>query len=541
MEKSFINKLSNDVISKFCIGSVINSPACVLKELLENSLDASSCNIKIYLEKFGFNNIRIIDDGIGIYKCDLNKLCLRFNTSKICSVNDLNNIITYGFRGESLFFINSVSKLHVSSKPHDQAIAYKVDFSKRFISPSFSVNGTIVEVFDLFYNDSVFKNFFSDIAYENNKIFKVLAYVALSKFNVHFICFHDGIEIFNLPSCVDEHSKIRRIELLTGKKKLDNYVSINFFDSGFSFYGFFFFGKKRLDGIFKFFFVNDRFVNSTIIDDVLLDILNVKKISITCFSYCFHFYLDFSLYSIIFSPKKIDIIFKDYYFVYNVLYKNLMYFFSDKKNVIYNQDLVVLKSNESKYFFCMNRSLKKKYEVKNSILTILDNLNVFFTLNDKIYTIKLNSIRSRVVSKLAAYQYFKFGRLLNKQVECCELFDFDKFCIFNNFKSFLFSYGFVFDRFNGNFLVISRVPILIYNLSVNWHALLLDLNLFLKRGGDFNCNRFDLNVINIFIKNIYDKSVCNIYEIKFFYDELVRSKLCDVIWFNKNCYEIIFK
>ncbi len=561
MEKSVIHKLSDDIIRKLSFSTLIYSPSCVLKELIENSLDANSSSISVHIEDAGINLIRVIDNGIGIYKGDLHKVCSRFNTSKIATINDLNNIKTYGFRGESLFLINSVSRLNIFSKPYDQSMAYRATFLSNWtdfcIFSCACVNGTIIEVLDLFYNNLNFRLLLGDLDHEYYKLFSVFKIAALSNFNVHFVIFKNGMEVLNLPHCTNAFSKLKRIEMLNSGVSFDDVININFSDSKINFDGFIYLsGVKRYNKLCRYFFVNSRLVSLSIIDDIFYDILGLKNKKNFFFGYCLYLYLDVSFYNIIINYKKLDIMFRDYYFIYSLLYK-IIYneIFSRNKtscsknlntDFVNDNNFISVKQGyvtESTQFFCMNFSNRAFYELNNSVLTILDNSDVFFRLYDKVYVVKLCIIRQRVIYNLCCKQFIKFGKILKKSVLCCELFDSDTFSVFLEFEDIILLYGLAFDVFNNRFLVVRSVPVLLYNLSVNWYALFYDLKVFLEKFSlsTFSRNRFDSNIVNIFIKHIEKKSVCNLYEVNLFYNELLNSRLNDVDWFDKNCNEVLIK
>lgn len=554
MDKSVIHKLSDDVISKLAYSNFINSPSCVLKELLENSFDASSSKITIHIEGAGIKLIRVIDNGVGIYKADLHKIGVKYNTSKISKFEDLNNVKTYGFRGESLSIIKAISKMQITSKPYDQDIAYKAIFFDNndnfIVSPSAGVNGTVVEVRDLFYNNLDLKVFLKDFDYECAKIHSIFKQMVLSRFDVHFVLFQDGVESRNFPACNDNFSKLKRIEMVNENFILNNVIDINFTDVNISLYGFICANnKKKFTQCFKFFFINNRIVNANIIDDVFLDIFNLKLKKKILVSYCLYLYLDPTLYSVIFSSKKLDVFFKDYFFVYNFLFNFFLNEFFTKKHFIdnnKNSDLVIknsFKNSDSNNFFCMNLSKKELYNANNTILTVLNNSDVFFSLNDKVYVIKLDILRIRVVYNLFLFQYSKFGKILKKNVICCELFDFDLFAVFLELKDLLLVYGLCFEMFGDKFLIVRSIPVLLYNLSINWINLFSELKNFLEKSvlSNFSKNRFDSNIVNIFVKHIHKESLCNLYEINLFYKELLNSNLNDIYWFNKNCYEVVCK
>lgn len=552
MKKFFINKLSDDIINKFSISFLIKKPSFVLKELVENSLDALSSNVSIYIEDFGTKLIRVIDNGVGIYKDDLSKIGLRFNTSKILLLSDLNNINTYGFRGESLYIIKSLSKLTVISKPYDQSFAYKVFFfnsdDKFNLDISPGINGTTVDVRDLFYNNLEFKNFSKNFVDERNDILYIFSCIALSRFDVRFVLYSNNIELYNLPICSNNYSKIKRIEYFYPYININNVIDINSVLDNFSFYGFLYFNDKRKTfKNFNFFFVNNRMVNSDILDRVLKDVFLTLNKAVNL-SYCCYLYLDARDFNIVLSIDKMDISFKNYAFIYKFLFDAIFKSVSPNNNKLFlndlykNKDVVSIKKINSDNFFCMNISNKKTFKNYNGIIVVLSDINVCFYLENKLYFINLYSIRSRVLNKLFSLQYLKHCKIFTKNILYSDLFSIDIFSVFLNFKDVLLSYGFGFEIFNDKFLVLKSIPVLLYNLSIDWNSLFLELKNFFERSifSSFSVNRFDINIINIYIKHVYEKSKLNEYEVSFFYRELVFSSSNDVAWFNKNCREIIF-
>jgi len=189
----------------------------------------------------------------------------------------------------------------------------------------------------------------------------------------------------------------------------------------------------------------------------------------------------------------------------------------------------------------MNISSKKTFKNYNGIIVILSDTNVCFYLENKLYFISLDIIRSRVLTKLFSLQFFKHRKILTKSILYNDLFSKDIFSIFLDFKDILVVYGFVFENFNDKFLILKSIPVLLYNLYIDWNGLFLELKNFFEKSvfSSFSVNRFDINVINIFIKHIYERSKLNEYEMSFFYRELVFSSFNDVVWFNKNCREIV--
>ncbi len=165
-----IKKLDKNTISLISAGEVIECPADVLKELIENSIDANAENISVTIKSSGIDFIEVVDDGCGISKEDL-KLCLdKYTTSKITTIDDLYSLNSYGFRGEALSSINSVSVVEVVSSKNDNGKAYFLDSNKNLKQTSFK-KGTKITIKDLFYNLPVRKKFLKSKSAEFSKMY----------------------------------------------------------------------------------------------------------------------------------------------------------------------------------------------------------------------------------------------------------------------------------------------------------------------------------------------------------------------------------
>ena len=151
-----IQKLPNHLINQIAAGEVVERPSSVIKELIENSLDAGSTSIHIDIEQGGIKRIRIRDNGKGIPKDELELALSRHATSKIASLDDLEHVRSMGFRGEALPSIASVSRLSLTSKAQDAEQAWRTDYDhqadEQVIRPAAHTAGTTIEIVDLFYN-----------------------------------------------------------------------------------------------------------------------------------------------------------------------------------------------------------------------------------------------------------------------------------------------------------------------------------------------------------------------------------------------------
>ena len=195
-----IKALSHDLRNKISAGEVVERPASVVKELLENSLDAGGKDIEVVVENGGHQTIQVRDDGVGIHASDLPSAALRFHTSKIRTLNDLFSINTLGFRGEALASIASVSDLSIRSSTSESEGAELVirNGTTEEIKPAPQIGGTEVTVRNLFYNTPARKKFLKTSRTELRKIVDVVRCYGLAFPEVAFKLVADNRDIFHI-------------------------------------------------------------------------------------------------------------------------------------------------------------------------------------------------------------------------------------------------------------------------------------------------------------------------------------------------------
>jgi len=212
-----IRVLPETVATQIAAGEVIERPASVVKELLDNSIDAGADRILVEIAKGGKRLVKVRDNGTGMSKDDL-LLCLeRHATSKIRSASDLFSIETFGFRGEAIPSMMSVSRMEIASRPEDQLIGYrvKVEGGKlRSIDETGSPVGTVVEVRDLFFNTPVRKKFLRAEKTETDHIVDTLSKIALPFLHIDFRLDDGERTLLNLP--VSEND-LNRLAILMGR------------------------------------------------------------------------------------------------------------------------------------------------------------------------------------------------------------------------------------------------------------------------------------------------------------------------------------
>jgi DNA mismatch repair protein MutL len=215
-----IQVLSDELINQIAAGEVIERPASVVKELVENSLDAAAGRIELELERGGCGLIRVRDDGIGIRPQEIGIALARHATSKIASLDDLERIATLGFRGEALPSIASVSRLSLTSRSAEGEHAWAVEARDGEVTaptPASHPPGTSVEVRDLFFNVPARRKFLRSEATEYQHVVRMLERLALSRFDVGFTLSHNGKGVWTLPPARSPAERLVRVAKVCGE------------------------------------------------------------------------------------------------------------------------------------------------------------------------------------------------------------------------------------------------------------------------------------------------------------------------------------
>ena len=208
---SKVHILPPEIVSKIAAGEVVERPASVLKELLENSIDAQATSIEVTLQGAGKTLIQIKDNGTGITQNDINTLFHRHATSKIRNLDDLYQIMSLGFRGEALYSIGAISDITLSSKTKDEGHGWEVHLrgnEKLSQKPVTMYTGTAIEVKELFYNTPARKKFLKSNTSELNALLDIFIPYTLLYPAIRFLLEHDGRKISDLAQ---DNNLIKRI------------------------------------------------------------------------------------------------------------------------------------------------------------------------------------------------------------------------------------------------------------------------------------------------------------------------------------------
>ncbi len=269
-----IRLLPPQLINQIAAGEVVERPASVVKELLENSLDAGATRIDVELEKGGTRLIRVRDDGGGIHKAELNMALARHATSKIASLDDLERVATLGFRGEALPSIGAVARLSLTSRTRDHEHGWRIegDGHGHYSQPQPAPHplGTSVEVHELFFNTPARRKFLRSEATEFGHVDTILRRMALARMDVALHARHNQRGVYALAAAGEQREREARVAVLLGKEFTAHALFITHAMSGLMLRGWIarpIFSRSQPD--MQFFYVNGRMVRDKLLAHAL--------------------------------------------------------------------------------------------------------------------------------------------------------------------------------------------------------------------------------------------------------------------------------
>ncbi|AWL13273.1 DNA mismatch repair protein MutL [Saliniradius amylolyticus] len=263
--------------NQIAAGEVVERPSSVVKELVENSLDAGADRIEIDIDKGGHKRILVRDNGKGIAKSELELALSRHATSKIHCLDDLEQIASLGFRGEALASISSVARLTISSKPQSQEAAWQA-FAEGAelavkVQPVAHPDGTSVDIQDLFFNTPARRKFLRTEKTEFSHIDELIRRIALSQFEVGFTLKHNGKRVRHYPAAKNAAAREKRIARVCGESFMQQALTLDSQYDGLRLHGWLSL-ERRHQPEHQFVYVNGRMMRDKLINHAIRQVFN---------------------------------------------------------------------------------------------------------------------------------------------------------------------------------------------------------------------------------------------------------------------------
>lgn len=369
-----INILSENVIDKIAAGEVVERPASAIKELIENSIDAKATAITIEIKNGGKKLMRVSDNGVGIEKSEVKKAFIRHATSKIETEDDLNSILSLGFRGEALASIAAVSNVEMITKVQNDITGKRIVIEGSEIKCDEEVgapDGTTIIINDLFYNVPARKKFLKSDQSEATEINEIVNKLALAHSEISFKFINNGKVLLHTDG---QGIKRNAIFNVYGRELVKEIVDVESNINEISISGFI--GRpviQRATRVYENFFVNGRYIKSSILSEAVEEAF-YGYIMKGKFPFCsLEIEIEPELIDINVHPAKTEIRFKDEELVYETV-KNCI---KEKLESLDNTIVVSLKTDkeinedkklETKIKLEENKKTKEAFEIDNDVL-----------------------------------------------------------------------------------------------------------------------------------------------------------------------------
>ncbi|WP_392563023.1 DNA mismatch repair endonuclease MutL [Orbus sturtevantii] len=323
--------LPPQLANQIAAGEVVERPSSIIKELVENSIDAGANRIDIEVEQGGCKLIRIRDNGCGIAKDELGLALARHATSKISTLDDLEAIVSLGFRGEALASISSVSRLTLTSKPKNQAEAWQVYAEGRdmqpIIKPASHPTGTTVEVLDIFYNTPARRRFLKTEKTEFAHIDEIIRRIALARLDITFNLQHNGKLIKQYRAAESEQQIEKRVAAICGTTFMQKSIKLSWQHDDLLIKGWI--SQHSGQEALQYFYVNGRVVKDRLLNHALKQaFLEARKSSVystdEAISYVIYLELDPRQVDVNVHPAKHEVRFHEARLVHDFVYQAMI-------------------------------------------------------------------------------------------------------------------------------------------------------------------------------------------------------------------------
>ncbi len=327
-----IQPLPSRLVNQIAAGEVVERPASVAKELIENSIDAGATRIDVEVAQGGVKLLRIRDNGRGIGRDDLALALARHATSKLRSLEELECVDSMGFRGEALPSIASVSRLTISSRLADEDEAWLIHGETLEIEPAAQPSGTTVEVRDLFYNTPARRKFLRTEKTEFSHLEQVARRMALARPDIGFSLTHNGRQVFNLTPVDDVEQQPKRLAAVLGKAFVESAIPFTREAAGLRLYGWVAkptFSRSQAD--MQYFYVNRRLIRDKLVSHAVRqgyqDVLYHGRHP----AYVLYLEIDPALVDVNVHPAKHEVRFRESRMVHDIVFRSLHHALAEAK------------------------------------------------------------------------------------------------------------------------------------------------------------------------------------------------------------------
>ncbi len=348
---SIINVLDKSVYNKIAAGEVVEKPASVVKELVENSIDAGATSITIEILDGGIAQIKVSDNGKGIERDDFEKVFLPHATSKVKTVDDLSKICTLGFRGEALSSISSVSKVTMASKTEKDESGYQISLiggEMGEITPIGATTGTYMQISDLFYNIPARKKFLRKPKMEENEITNYVARLIMANPNISFKYLADNKIVYQSFG----NGLFDAIYAVYGKSIVDNIVEFSFKRGDYQVNGYL--GKptySKSNRTYQTLIVNGRYVINQTISTAIYKAYENFLMKGNFPFFVLHLNIPLDKVDVNVHPNKLDIKFENSNEIFGMMYNEVidfLYQLNNTKSVVLEDETDEQEVDQSK-------------------------------------------------------------------------------------------------------------------------------------------------------------------------------------------------
>ena len=319
-----IKVLSENLANQIAAGEVIERPSSIIKELVENAIDAGATDINIEIQEGGKSFIRIRDDGNGISKDDLALALAPHATSKVYNLDELESVASMGFRGEALASIGSVAKVKIISKHIGSDEAWQINNISNEVIPAAHVTGTTIEVGELFYNTPARRKFLKKDNTEFLHIFDLLKKYMLCYFNIAFKVIHNGKEIKSLFAANDGQLKYNRVLDLYSREFIENAIYIDESVGDAHLWGWVAsprYNRARAD--MQSFYINGRIIKDKIVNHAVKSAYKDVMYGNRYPAFLLYLDMDHREVDVNVHPAKSEVRFRNQRFIYDFLYSKV--------------------------------------------------------------------------------------------------------------------------------------------------------------------------------------------------------------------------